>query len=140
MGDVDAARLLRLLARRRRADRLADQPRPGDAAEYVTAAQLRKSLNRPDIVVKAIQLASAEEAAKQSPGTNFKLGDLLAKPVPRFRIVSPAANATLAGGTAQLELALEETPDPVNLIRLYVNGMQVDARQPEEAPDSSPAR
>ena len=105
---------------------------PEHEAEYVTAAQLRKSLNRPDIVVKAIQLASAEEAVKQAPGTNIKLGDLLAKPVPRFRIVSPAANATLTGGSAQLDLALEETPDPVNLIRLYVNGVQVDARQPEE--------
>ena len=101
-------------------------------AEYVTAAQLRKALNRPDIVVKAIQLASAEEAVKQSTGTNFRLADLLAKPVPRFRIVSPAANASLAGGTAQIDLALEETPDPVNLVRLYVNGVQVDARQPEE--------
>ena len=60
--------------------------------------------------------------------------------MPRFRIVSPAANATLTGGTAQLELALEETPDPVNLIRLYVNGTQVDARQPEEGRlASSPA-
>ncbi len=108
------------------------------AAEYVTAAQLRKSLNRPDIVAKAIQLASAEEAVKQSAGTNFKLSDLLAKPVPRFRIVSPAANATLAGATAQLELALEETPDPVNLIRIYVNGAQVDARQPEDGPGFKP--
>jgi len=105
---------------------------PEHEAEYVTGAQLRRTLNRPDIVVKAIQLASAEEAVKQSPGANFKLGDLLAKPVPRFRIVSPATNATLTGGSAQLELALEETPDPVNLIRLYVNGVQVDARQPEE--------
>ncbi len=111
---------------------------PEHEAEYVTAAQLRKSLNRPDIVVKAIQLASAEKAVKRSPGTNFKLGDLLAKPVPRFRIVSPAANASLAGGSAQLELALEATPGPVNLIRLYVNGMQVEARQPEEGPGFKP--
>ncbi len=111
---------------------------PEHEAEYVAAAQLRKSLNRPDVVAKAIQLASAEEAVKQSPGTNFKLSDLLAKPVPRFRIVSPAANATLTGGTAQLELALEETPDPVNLIRLYVSGVQVDARQPEDGPGFKP--
>ena len=111
---------------------------PDREAEYVTAAQLRKSLNRPDIVAKAIQLASAEEAVKQSAGTNFKLADLLAKPVPRFRIVSPAANATLAGATAQLELALEDTPDPVNLIRVYVNGSQVDARQPEDGPGFKP--
>ena len=111
---------------------------PEHEAEYVTAAQLRKSLNRPDVVVKAIQLASAEEAVKQSPGTNFKLGDLLKKPVPRFRIVSPAANASLTGSGAQLELALEETSDPVNLIRLYVNGMQVEARQPEDGPGFNP--
>ena len=107
---------------------------PENAAEYVAAAQLRKHLNRPDIVVKAIQLASAEEAVKQSPGTNFRLGDLLEKPVPRFRIV----NATLTDGTARLELALEATPDPVNLIRLYVNGLQVDARQPEGGPSFKP--
>jgi WD40 repeat protein len=111
---------------------------PEHEAEYVTAAQLRKSLNRPDIVVKAIQLASAEEAVKQSPGTKIKLGDLLEKPVPRFRIVSPATNATLTGGSAQLDLALEETPDPVSLIRLYVNGTQVDARQPEDGPGFKP--
>ncbi len=107
---------------------------PEHEAEYITAAQLRRSLNRPDVVVKAIKLASAEEAVKQSPGTNFKLGELLEKPVPRIRIVSPAANATLAGGAVQLELALEETPDPVTLIRLYINGAQVEARQPEDGP------
>jgi WD40 repeat protein/uncharacterized caspase-like protein len=111
---------------------------PEHEAEYVTAAQLRRSLNRPDIVVKTIQLASAEEAVKQSPGTNFKLSDLLEKPVPRFRIVSPAANATLTNGTAQLELNLEQTPDPVNLIRIYVNGTQVDTRQPEGGPGFKP--
>ncbi len=111
---------------------------PEHEPEYVTAAQLRKSLNRPDIVVKAIQLASAEEAVKQSPGTSIKLGDLLEKPVPRFRIVSPSANAALVGGTARLELALEETPDPVKFIRLYVNGVQVDALQPEDGPGFKP--
>ena len=37
---------------------------PDHAADYVTAAQLRKSLNRPDIVAKAIELASAEEAVR----------------------------------------------------------------------------
>ena len=138
MGNVDAAGLLRRVSAG--ASLIGWQINHGaeNAAEYVTAAQIRKSLNRPDIVAKAIQLASAEEAVKQSAGTKFKLADLLAMPVPRFRIVSPAAGATLAGGTAQLELALEETPDPVNLIRLYVNGVQVNARQPEDGPGFEP--
>jgi WD40 repeat protein len=111
---------------------------PEHEAEYVTAAQLRRTLNRPDVVVKAIQLASAEKAVEQSYGTNFRLADLLAKPVPRFRILSPIAKATLTGGSVRLELALEETPDPVKLIRLYVNALQVGAHQPDDGPGFRP--
>src|SRR5208282_1898122 len=49
---------------------------PAHEAEYVTAAQLRKKFNREDIVKRAIQLASAEQAVKEANGTNFKLSDL----------------------------------------------------------------
>ena len=69
-----------------------------NAADYVTAEQLRKHLNRPDIVAKAIQLASAEEAVRTSYGTEFKLSDLLARPAPRLRILSPAADSTVNSG------------------------------------------
>src|SRR5262249_15581763 len=41
-------------------------------ADYITAAQLRTHLNRPDIVARAIQLASAEAAAKEAHGADFK--------------------------------------------------------------------
>ena len=105
---------------------------PDKEAEYVTAAQIRKSLNRPDIVARAIQLASAEAAVKEAYGTNFKLADLLAKPVPRFRIISPSANASLNGGTAEVEIALEATPDPVKLIRIQVNGRQITEQLPSQ--------
>ena len=57
---------------------------PEHEAEYVTAAQLRQHLNRPDIVARAIQLASAEAAVEEARGADFKLPDLLAKPVPRI--------------------------------------------------------
>ncbi len=107
---------------------------PENAADYVTAAQLRTELNRPDIVARAIQIASAEEAVRQSPGTSFKLSDLLKRSVPRFRIVSPAANATLTGGSAQLELDLQATLDPVKLIRIQVNGVQIAEHQPASGP------
>ncbi len=111
---------------------------PENAADYVTAAQLRSRLNRPDIVAKAIQLASAEEAVKQSPHTGFRLSDLLTQPVPRFRIVAPAANTTLTGGSAQLEIALEDTPVSVKLIRLQVNGVQIAEHQPASGPGFKP--
>ena len=52
---------------------------PDQAADYVGAEQLRQHLNRPDIVEKAIILASAEQAVREAPGTTFKLADLLAR-------------------------------------------------------------
>ena len=42
---------------------------PENAADYVGADQLRTHLNRPDIVEKAIILASAEQAVREAPGT-----------------------------------------------------------------------
>ncbi len=105
---------------------------PEHEAEYVAAAQLREHLNRPDIVAKAIELASAEEAVRQAHGADFKLADLLAKPVPRLRILSPSQHAALRGGTAQVTLELEATPDPVKLIRIHVNGRQIAERLPEQ--------
>jgi WD40 repeat protein len=109
------------------------------AADYVTAEQLRKHLNRPDIVAKAIQLASAEEAVRTSYGTEFKLSDLLARPAPHLRIVSPAADSAVnaAGGVA-VKLALEATPDPVTRIRIQVNGRQLDDFLPENGPKYAP--
>ncbi|MEJ2118860.1 MAG: caspase family protein, partial [Alphaproteobacteria bacterium] len=115
---------------------LADEPTGN--LDSVTAAQIRKSLNRPDIVAKAIQLASAKEAVQQSPGTNFKLSDLLKRPVPRFHIVSPAAGATLTGGSAQLELDLASTPDPVKAIRIQVNGRQIAEHLPQKGGGFAP--
>jgi WD40 repeat protein len=101
-------------------------------ADYVTAAQLRAHLNRPDIVARAIQLASASAAAKEAHGANFDLNDLINKPVPRLRIVSPDGKARLHGGQVQATVELEATPDPVKIIRIQVNGRQVAEKQPEE--------
>ena len=109
------------------------------AADYVTAEQLRKHLNRPDIVAKAIQLASAEEAVRASYGTEFKLSDLLARPAPRLRILSPAADATVnAPESVAVKIALDATPDPVTRIRIQVNGRQLDDFLPESGPKFEP--
>ena len=105
---------------------------PDHAAEYVTAAQLRQHLNRPDIVASAIQLASAEAAVKEARGADFKIADLLARPVPRLRIVSPEADASMSGGHAQVTVELEATPDPVKLIRIHVNGRLIASKLPEK--------
>jgi WD40 repeat protein len=100
------------------------------AADYVGADQLRQHLNRPDIVEKAIILASAEQAVRESPGTTFKLADLLARPVPRFKILAPRADEAQRGGSAVVKIAIGETADPVKAIRVQVNGRQVGEETP----------
>ena len=104
---------------------------PGHEGEYVTAAQLRQHLNRPDIVARAIQLASAEAAVKEARGADFKLSELLTKPMPRLQILSPEADASLRGGFAEVKVELGATPDPVKLIRIQVNGRQIKELQPD---------
>jgi WD40 repeat protein len=104
---------------------------PEQTPDYVSADQLRQHLNRPDIVEKAILLASAEEAVRQAPGTSLKLAELLARPVPRFRIVAPDAGSAQRSGRASVRIAIEATQDPVRLIRVQVNGRQVEEKTPE---------
>jgi WD40 repeat protein len=104
---------------------------PEQVPDYVGADQLRQHLNRPDIVEKAIILASAEESVRQAPGTSLKLADLLARPVPRFKIVSPAPASAGHSRRASVRIAIEATPDPVRLIRVQVNGRQVGEQTPE---------
>ncbi len=109
------------------------------AADYVTAEQLRKHLNRPGIVAKAIELASAEEAVRTSYGTEFKLSDLLARPAPHLRILSPAPGSTVeAQGSVQVKIALDATPDPVTRIRIQVDGRQLDDFLPASGPKFEP--
>lgn len=95
------------------------------AADYVGAEQLRRHLHRPDIVERAIVLASAEQAVREAPGTSFKLADLLARPAPRFKIVSPGKASMQHGGRAIVKIAIEATPDPIKGMRAHVNGRQV---------------
>ena len=111
---------------------------PDREAEYVTAVQFRKALNRPDIIARAIQLASAEAAAKEAQDGNFRLADLLAKPLPRLRIASPRPNAVLAGGSVNLEILLEATRAPMKVIRIQVNGQQIAEHQPEQGGGFAP--
>ena len=98
---------------------------PEQAADYVGAEQLRQHLHRPDIVERAIMRASAEQAVREAQGTSFNLTDVLARPVPRFTIVSPAKAVVGHGGRVIVKIAIEATPDPVKAMRVYVNGRQV---------------
>jgi hypothetical protein len=67
---------------------------------------------------------------REAPGTSFKLADLLARPVPRFKVLSPDS-ATHRSGGAAVRIAIESTPDAVRLIRVHVNGRQVVEQVPD---------
>jgi WD40 repeat protein len=99
--------------------------------DYVGADQLRQHLNRPDIVEKAIILASAEAAVRESPGTTFKLADLLARPVPRFKIMSPLVDEVQRGGRAIVKISIDATRDPIKAIRVQVNGREIGDVTPD---------
>ena len=101
------------------------------AAEFVGAEQLRQHLNRPDIVEKAILLASAEQAVREASGTTFQLAELLSRPVPRFKITALERGSTERSGRRMVKIVIEATPDPVKAIRVQVNGRQIDEQTPD---------
>jgi WD40 repeat protein len=96
------------------------------SADHVGADQLRRHLNRPDIVERALILASAERAVQEAHGTSFRLSDLLKRSVPDFRIAAPVSQSVLRGGRTQLKLEARPLPDAIKYIRVHVNGRQVD--------------
>ncbi len=94
------------------------------AADYVGADQLGQHLHRPDIVERAVVVGSAEKAIEEAEGTRVKLGELLGRSIPAFRITDPAQEAN-APELAQVRIAIEENADPIKLVNVTVNGAQV---------------
>lgn len=101
--------------------------------DYVRAEQVRQHLYRPDIVERAIVLASAAQAVHEAAGTAFKIADLLDRPIPRFRIVSPTAGSIARGGRTQLRIVVGPTPDPIKVVSVQVNGRQISDMVPDNS-------
>jgi hypothetical protein len=95
------------------------------APEYVSAAQLRDHFYRPDIVERAVMLASATAAVAQSHGTAFSIADLLRHKPPVFDIVSPADKSHASASVVEVRLKLEASAAPIEAIEVLVNGRQV---------------
>jgi hypothetical protein len=97
---------------------------PDQAAEYVSANQLRDHFYRPDIVERAIILASATAAVVEAPSTDFSLTDLSRRKPPGFDIISPADRSHARASPIEIRLKLESNADPVEDIEVLVNGRQ----------------
>lgn len=104
---------------------------PGQAADYVSASQLRSKFYRPDIVDRAIILASATKAVdemKPSDQMDFRLSDLAERLPPRLTLLSSEQIKETSNGRATIKLALSETSgDPINHFDLFVNDTKVTA-------------
>jgi WD40 repeat protein len=94
------------------------------AADYVTANQLRTHFYRPDIVQRAIFLASATTAVAQARSADLSLSDLLKRRPPAFDIISPQHGAHASATPVELQLKLELNDDPIQAIEVLVNGRQ----------------
>lgn len=110
------------------------------AAEYYTARQLKPHFYRPDIVERAIILASAEDAVGEARRNDpermrFDLGSLLDRKPPYVAIVSPADKTQVAAGTAEIVVAIDAAREPVRQIEVFVNGTQTT---PAELRDIAP--
>ena len=105
------------------------------AAEFVVAEQLREHFYRPDVVERAIELASAstaiEEARVGGRLTSFKLEDLTRRSPPHLAVVAPPAGTKVAGGRVIVSLAdltdLSRHADPIIEYAVYVNDSKVHA-------------
>jgi uncharacterized caspase-like protein len=94
------------------------------AAEFVSAAQLRDHFFRPDIVERALNLASARAAVAQANGTEFLIEDLLKRKPPAFEIISPADKSHTRGSLVAVRLKLEPNAESIETIEALVNGRQ----------------
>jgi WD40 repeat protein len=112
---------------------------PDQAAEYVTASQLRKQFYRPDIVERAIVVGSAIRALEETGrarATTFQLSDLTKRLPPKLsQVLAPKETMR---GRAGITLALVESKDdPVKDFDVFVNDTKVTATTQRQGPDIS---
>lgn len=104
---------------------------PDQPAEYVTASQLRSKFYRPDIVERAIVLASASEALGEGDPAHvdgFQLSDLAQRLPPKLSVVNARDRGATSNGRTVIEVALAETSgDPVDSFKAFVNDTKVTA-------------
>lgn len=98
------------------------------AARYVTAAQLKKHFYRPDIIKRALELASAREAIDEARGTEFSLDELLKRRPPAFSVTTPENNSKVGRSPTDLTLRVDANLETIEGYDITVNGRRVISR------------
>ena len=100
----------------------------GKAARYVTAAQLKRHFYRPDIIKRALELASARAAIVEAEQIDFSLDELLIRRPPEFAVTTPANNSAIARSPTDLTLKVDANADAIEGFDITVNGRRVMSR------------
>jgi hypothetical protein len=91
---------------------------PDKAAEYVRGQQLRDKLLRPDIIDRAIILASATEALKEAGLENVSVDEILRRRPPLIHAFGPRE---AAGGRAVIRVASQKNTLPLGRVDISVS-------------------
>lgn len=94
-------------------------------ARFVTASQLKRHFYRPDIIRRALVLASAAQAIEEAEARDFTLDELLRRSPPVLEITNPRSGPELTEGRARLTV-LEHTGEPIESFEVTVNGRRVN--------------
>ncbi len=100
---------------------------PDKAAEYVRAQQFRGYFNRPDIIVRAIALATAQDAVAELAPQHVTPEEILRQGVPPV-VTTLKSDPETAGGRAIIIVGLKENPLPVEGLDVWVRDRKVTAR------------
>lgn len=99
------------------------------AARFVTAAQLKKHFYRPDIIKRALELASARKAIEEAKITGFSLGELQTRRPPAFSVSTPQNKSKVGRSPTDLTLRVNANLDMIEGYDITVNGRRVISRK-----------
>lgn len=95
------------------------------AARFVTASQLKRHFYRPDIIRRALELASARAAISEANNTDFALGELITRSPPIFSVTAPVDGSGVGRSPTDLILGIGANLDSVEGYDVSVNGRRV---------------
>jgi WD40 repeat protein len=91
-------------------------------ADYVTGAQVRGKLLRPDIVESALRLGSAKQAIKQAGLDSVNVESILRQRPPVVRVLGGGRALAAFGGRTVLTVITDANPLPVDELKFSVTG------------------
>ena len=100
---------------------------PARSSDYVRGQQLRRHLNRPDIIVRAIALASARRSIDNLAPDGVDPAKLLADGRPPV-VAGLVGDREVTGGRGVVVVALARNALPVQSLSVLVNDHKVEAR------------